>query len=289
VNAELAKLNFNDLLRFDSAVDLAGYAFNAYMRNGGQHLVKGYCLRCESKGCNTCPTDPDFKLTNISHGASTDDFLQATNQDKTDLSGWHNEGVLFLMESPSKNYDLYTEVEFNGHKKKPTTQWYWVHEEHEAYHYPEQFKGGVYGPLINSIIFTFKLGNAYLTNLVKCGLNNTDEDYKRLNEYNQDAVTTCYDAFLVREIAIVQPKVIFCFGSKVYDFLWQQYANAPFPWRVMPLPHPARAQMGFRRDLYRHSYYSMILEGLFEAGIITIDEAKERYGEFLKLSNRHNG
>jgi len=33
----------------------------------------------------------------------------------------------------------------------------------------------------------------------------------------------------------------------------------------------------------------MILEGLYEAHIISIDEAKEKYEEFLRLSDRRNG
>lgn len=288
MNDVLKRLNFNDLLQFDSGVELSTYDFKTHQNNGLNHPVKGYCLRCEAKGCNTCPGSKDFSLTNISHGASTDEILQATGQVNADFSGWHNEGVLFLMEGPSKDYDLYGEVEFNGYKKKPAKSWYWIHEEQDAYHYPDQFKGGVYGPLFNSIVFTFKLKNAYITNLVKCGLNDSYDNYKGIQHYNPETIKTCYESFLTKEIEAINPKVIFCFGRKVHNFLSEQYADAKFPWQVISLPHPARGQSGFSHELFRHSYYSMILEGLYQAGIVTIDEAQYKYSDFLKLSNRGN-
>jgi hypothetical protein len=285
---ELKQLNFNDLLLLDSSINLDTYDFNTYLQND-QHFVKGFCLRCEKKGCNTCPTDNTFELKNISHGASTDDILLATKQNCIDFSEWHSEEVLFLMEGPSKDYDIYEEVEFKGYKKRPTTLWYWVHKEQKSFSYPEEFQGGTYGTLFNSIIFTFKLRNAYLTNLIKCGLNNSEDNYKRIEDYNPESIKTCYENFLLKEIEIIKPKVIFCFGSKVYNFLWSRYSNDSFPWVVISLPHPARGQSGFSHNLFRHSYYSMILEGLYEGGIITISEAEKKYGEFLTLSNRDKG
>jgi len=225
---ELKQLNFNDLLQLDRSIDLETYDVEACLRKG-QHPIIGYCLRCENKGCNICPTDSTFVLKNISHGASAGDILRATRNTNMDLSDWHNEGVLFLMEGPSKDYDIYREVLFNGHKKCPTELWYWIHNENKNYSYPEEFKGGTYGTLFNSIVFTFKLKNAYLTNLVKCGLNNSSNEYKGIGDYNPETIKTCYENFLLKEIAILKPQVIFCFGSKVYDFLWEQYANEPFP------------------------------------------------------------
>ncbi len=285
---ELNQLNFNDLLILDSSINIDSYDFNVYLTNE-KHLITGYCTRCESKGCNKCPEDDSFELKNISHGASSDDVLLATKQNSTDFSGWHNEGVLFLMEGPSKGYDIYEEVEFNGYLKRPTQYWFWVNDDQEKLSYPQEFKGRVYGSLFNSIIFTFRLKNAYLTNLVKCGLNDANDGFKGIGKYSTESIDTCYENILLKEIEIVKPKVIFCFGSKVYNFLYRKYFDEKFPWIVISLPHPARGQQGFSHELFRHLYYSMILEGLYESGIITIEEAKEKYGDFLSLSNRNNG
>lgn len=288
MNKELKQLNFNDLLLLDSSINLDEYNFDIYKQNG-QHVVKGYCLRCETKGCNTCPTDNTFDLKNISHGASTDDILFATKQNDIDFSEWHNEGVVFLMEGPSRDYDIYEEVEFMNFKKRPTKLWYWVHEEQKHLSYPAEFRGGAYGKLFNSLIFTFKLRNAYFTNLVKCGLNNSKDNYKGIDDYNPDCLKTCYENFLLKEIEIIKPKLIFCFGSKVYDFLWRQYADEPFPWTVVSLPHPAGQRRGFKNEFYRHLYFSLILEGLYHSSIVTKEEAELKYGEFLTLSGRYNG
>ena len=288
MNKELNQLNFNDLLILDSSINVDSYDFNEYLKNE-KHQIKGYCLRCESKGCNKCPGNESFELKNISHGASSDDVLLATKQNNINFSDWHTEGVLFLMEGPSKGYDIYEEIDFKGYKKRPTQYWFWVHIEQERHSYPHEFKGGVYGSLFNSIIFTFKLRNGYLTNLVKCGLNDNNDGFKGIGDYNTECINTCYNSFLLKEIEIVKPKVIFCFGSKVYNYLLSKYSDEKFPWIVISLPHPARGQQGFSHELFRHLYYSLILEGLYESGIITIEEAKEKYGEFLLLSNRDNG
>ena len=285
MNNELKQLNFNNLLILDDKINIQEYNFNTYLKND-IHFLKGFCLKCEEKGCNVCPSDSNYKLQNISHGASSEDILQSTKQDDVDFSDWHNEGVLFLMEGPSKDYDIYQDVEFNGYNKRPAKLWYWIHEEQKPFSYPEEFKGGTYGTLFNSLIFTFKLKKAYLTNLVKCGLNSSDDNYKGIADYHPESPKTCYENFLLKEIEIIKPKVIFCFGSKVYNFLWDQFADEPFPWIVVSLPHPAGQRRGFKDEFYRHLYYSMILEGLFCAKIISKEDAERKYGEFLLSSKK---
>lgn len=288
MTAELKDINFRDILLLDDCIDIDTYCFDEYLKNE-KHIVKGYCTRCEEKGCNTCPTDETFKLTNISHGASTDDLLLATENSDLDFSDWHNEGVLFLMESPSVDgWGLYEELEFKGYKKRPAQLWYWLHENQEVKKYPTDFRGSRYGTLFNSIVFTFKLRNAYLTNLVKCGLNNMEGGFEGFRKYNQETIKTCYDNIFTREIACLNPKVIFCFGRNVYKYLYQQYHDEKFPWTVISLPHPAAGRFGFTDEWFRHTYYSMVIEGLYEAGIINLDEAKNKFGEFLTLSNRRN-
>jgi len=287
MNSELKQLNFNNLLILDDRIYLAEYDFNIYLNNK-QHFVKGYCLLCEKKGCNLCPTDNNFKLLYISHGASTDDILLATKQNDINFFNWHNEGVLFLMEGPSKDYGIYEEIEFTGYKKRPTKLWYWLHKEQTEYFYPEEFKGGTYGTLFISIIFTFKLRNAYFTNLIKCGLNNMEDDYKGIEYYNPESINTCYENFLLKELEIIKPKVVFCFGSSVFNHLDNLFPDE-FPFIVVPLPHPAGQRRGFKDEFYRHLYYSMILEGLYKSNIIKMDEAIKKYGEFLTLAEKNNG
>jgi hypothetical protein len=281
MNKQLKQLNFNDLLILNDSENIDSYDFNVYMQND-QHLVKGYCTKCEEKGCNICPQDSEYKLTNISHGASSDDIFLATEQEGIDFSDWHNDGVMFIMEGPSiDNWGLYEEVEFNGHKKRPARLWYWVHDKQEKFEYPKEFWGKTYGTLFNSIIFTFKLRNAYLTNFVKCGLNNDNNQFKGIKEYNYSSVTNCFENYLMKELEIVKPKVVFCFGSSVINNLNDMYPD-DYPFTVVGLPHPARARSGFKDEYYRHLYYSLILEGLYKAEIISKEQAQVKYGDFLE-------
>jgi hypothetical protein len=277
---ELRHINFNDLLVLDT--DIENYDFNVYMDND-KHIIKGFCTRCEEKGCNTCPTDNTFRLQNISHGATTDDILLATDQQTLDLTDWHKNGVVFLMEGPSVDWGFYEENEFNGFKEKPTKEWYWVHDKQAKHSYPDEFRGGRYGSLFNSIIFTFKLRNAYLTNLVKCGLNDDNNNYKGIGDYNYESLKTCVENILLKELEIIKPKVVFCFGSNVENYLWDLYPD-DYPFLVIGLPHPAGQRRGFKDEYYRHLYFTKILEGLYKADIISIDEAQAKFREFLTLT-----
>jgi len=182
---------------------------------------------------------------------------------------------MFLMESPSRIYDFYKPLVYNEILKNPTHEWYWVHRIQETKIFPEAFKGGEYGELINSIIFTFKLKNAYVTNLVKCGLNNDNKDYQGLDYYNWKSILRCYKNFLEDEIHIVKPKVIFCFGSKVETTLRKLLKDSTIA--IVGLPHPAGQRRGFKDEYYKHLYFSMITEGLYRVGILTLDEAKEMF------------
>ncbi len=57
--------------------------------------------------------------------------------------------------------------------------------------------------------------NAYLSNLVKCGMNNKKGDFKELEEYDSECVKTCVENILTKEIDAINPVVVFCFGNKV--------------------------------------------------------------------------
>jgi len=274
---DLNQLNFNNLLILDT--DVEKYDFNVYINND-KHKIIGFCTRCEEIGCNLCPTDNTFRLQNISHGATTKDILLATDQQNIELSDWHDEGVIFLMEGPSIDWGFYEENYYNGHKKKPTKEWYWVHDKQQKYSYPSEFKGGKYGSLFNSIIFTFKLKNAYLTNLVKCGLNNENNNYKGIKDYDYRSLQICVENILMKEIEIIKPKLVFCFGTNVENYLWDLYPN-DYPFIVIGLPHPAGQRRGFKDEFYRHLYFTKILEGLYKAGIIGLDEALINFSEFL--------
>jgi hypothetical protein len=274
----IKQLNFNSLLILDT--DVSKYNYEIYLKNNG-HKIKGFCTKCDEKKVNTCPKNKKFKLRTISHGASSQDFIQSINDKNIELTNWKEDSVIFLLEGPSVGHDFYGEEEYNGYVKWPTLEWYWVHNNQNKYVYPENFKGGTYGELFRSIIFTFCLKNAYFTNFVKCGLNDKDTNYLGINEYNPECLDICFNEYLLKEIKLIKPKIIFCFGSNPENKLWNYYPD-DYEFEVISLPHPAGQRRGFKNEFYRHLYFNVILEGLYNTGIYSLDETIEKYKLFLE-------
>lgn len=276
----LNEINFNRIIDFglDNPDE---YSFDDYYCNGCKHPdAKGYCVECEKLGIDKCIWDASFSLKNISHGSHTIDFLDSFNQ-KIDISGWNKAGVMFLMESPSKDYKIYKtkSIIINGEEytKRPSVQWYWIHDKSDKCEYPKYFKGSEYGTFVSSAIVTFRLANAYLTNLVKCGLNDeTGEKYKGIDDYNPECIDKCYELYLRKEIEIINPKVIFTFGSKVYNHLSNRLKDDSI--KIVGLPHPAGRQRGFKNEYYNVLYFCMIAKWLRKTDVI--DE--EFYLELMK-------
>ena len=113
-----------------------------------------------------------------------------------------------MYEAPSLDYGIYKEVPFQGYRKRPSKDWYWIHDDQEAVFYPERFRGGEYGGFVLSAIMSFRLANTYMTNLVKCSLNNPEGEFKGIKHFREECVQNCYENFLSREIELVKPLVI---------------------------------------------------------------------------------
>ena len=270
---ELRKLNFNKLITI-GVPDITGYSYDEYKANGFKHKsITGYCVSCEEKGCSTASDDAAYQLTTISHGAHSSDFFQAYKE-KQDISDWHHEPIMFVYESPGRNNDIYKKERYNGYDKQPSKTWYWIDSDWDRpIAYPEGFKGGVYGTFVWCATLTFKLANVYVTNLVKCGLNNAKGDYKNLDWFKDETVKTCYSNFLKEEIAILKPKIIFAVGSRVERKVRQFVKDLCL---VQQLPHPAAQQGGgLRDDHYKAIYFWGVVRALHKADIINTDECCE--------------
>jgi len=262
---DLRKLNFEKLISV-GVPDVTIYTYDDYKNNGYEHApINGYCISCEEKGCNISKDDDSYKLTNISHGAHSSDFFRAMKV-KQDTSNWHHDPVLFLYEAPSLDYGIYKEVPHEGYTKHPSKDWYWIHEDQEYVAYPERFRGGEYGGFVLSAIQTFKLANVYMTNLVKCGLNNEDDKFKGLSSFRDETITNCFSEFLEREISILKPKIIFAVGSAVEGWVKWFVKESYY---VQQLPHPAGRR---RNEHYKSIYFWGVTRALHKAGIINTDE-----------------
>ena len=269
--SDLRKLNFTDLISV-GVPDAKSYTYNEYKNNNYEHKpITGYCISCEEKGCHTAKDDDSYKLTNISHGAHSSDFFRALNGVES-VKGWHQQPILFVYESPSRDYGIYKPVDYKGYKKHPAKQWYWILEDQEMTSYPDRFKGGEYGGFVLSAIQTFRLANVYMTNLVKCGLNNEDGEFKGLSSFKEDTINNCYSNYLMREISIIKPKIIFAVGANV-EYWVRLFVEESF--YVQQLPHPAGRRRGFRDEHYKAIYFWGIARALHKAGVIDTDEGAD--------------
>jgi len=274
---QLRRLNFQDLISVGVA-DVDSYTFEQYRTNGYEHSpINGYCVSCEKKGIHTSSTDEGYRLTNISHGAHSSDFFLAM-KNRPDTSQWHQQPIVFIYESPSRDWGFYKEINHQEHQKHPTKEWYWIHSDLESVEYPSCFAGGVYGAFVLSAMMTFKLANVYVTNLVKCSLNNSKGDFQGLASFRGECVKNCYENILSKELAIIQPKVVFAVGSAVEWWIRQLLNDATF---IQQLPHPAGRRRGFRDEHYKALYFWLVVRALHKAGIIESDEGSQLARTYL--------
>ena len=276
--SKLRKLNFNKIIQVGFP-DVESYTFDSYRENGFEHKpIEGYCVSCEEKQIHTSAEDQSYRLTNISHGSHSSDFLQALTQ-RFDVKEWNDEPVVFIYESPSLDYDIYKKVAYNGYEKHPSKLWYWVYEELDPVSYPLCFSGGQYGEFVLSALLTFKLANVYITNLVKCGLNNSYGQFKGLGSYRDECIENCFEEVLSKELAIIKPKVIFAVGSAVADWVEWFIKDGPL---IQQLPHPAGRRRGFRDEHYKALYFWLVVRALHKCGIISLREGCELAKTFLE-------
>lgn len=216
------------------------------------------CFECENMGNNVSSVEKDNKKYNlryVSHGAHSLDFcasmgITITPKNEND---WNDIPVLFLFENPSIQYGTLYQDQPIKNKKYPAQQWYWINKNgyiKDDCVYPKYYKQLNYGGLIASLIKTFKLGNAYMTNVIKCSMN-TEDGQKSLGTYyyHNDCIKTCVNNILTEEVNILignnSPKklIIFAFGKQVYNLAINYLIPNPklkeIECQLCLLPHPA--------------------------------------------------
>lgn len=250
---ELHEINFNQIIKVNNYNDDFSltedyYNFNKYVGNGEykngsfKYEITGCCTKCDpnaildknEKWNKKDKTEydnyyKDYRLKYVSHGSHTLDFLNAANLNKKEIKHlfenkcWIDTPVLFLMENPSINYEIYEECA-NG--KFPTKTWYWIHRKMQKpsdINTDEYLKQGKYGEMVYSLICKYKLANAYLTNVIKCGLNghkNGKDDYLGTVWYKDECKNKCLNEIFSKEIETLiegyDQLKIFAFGSNAY-------------------------------------------------------------------------
>lgn len=104
---DIKTLNFDKLISINFEKSITEYNFNEYL-NKTKHQINGFCVDCEDKGLSVSPKDSSFRLQNISHGATTNDFLEATDKNSKDLDdSWKDGGVVFISKNKIKHTCLF--------------------------------------------------------------------------------------------------------------------------------------------------------------------------------------
>ncbi len=299
---ELHQVNFVDIIKYKD-LDLN----NVYEGAFGSREEMKKRFAAEENYCNLCDRDKSYepsdgnriegyRLTNISHGAHTLDFLHAFGLSEDEImarlnSEWIDDPVLFLMENPStdsksvdsKIYD-YAESDESKNGKRPAANWYWIHGNLEGgfrkgyYEDQRYLVQQQYGGMVASLIYQFKLGNAYLTNLVKCGISDArmengrfvESGYRNLDDYSNECKCKCMNQILKKEIKALcggkeplRPLRIFAFGDRpfwmIQDYLKNGNTGLQLKYQVYQLPHPASRE----KNMYRRHILRGILQEAF--------------------------
>lgn len=275
-------------LRFGKLIQYADPQNQSYTYDDGtkryirSDTPTAVCQECEANSVNKS-SDDEFSLQIVSHGIHSLDLFEI--QKFNDYSDYRDDAVMLVMESPASNLDACYKEEFDG--KHPAKVWWWADGKSTAKSttYPNEFSSKKYGDFFNSFVHTFKLRNAYMTNLVKCGmLKDSDHNkYGNLDKFPSECKNKCIENIFLNEVEALKPKVIFTLSSKVYNYLnekkvikriEEKLGTKPY---IVTLPHPARCRQGFTNEFYRTLWYCRTLEGMINAGIITDKEEQHKY------------
>ncbi len=292
---KLHEINFTEIIKYNNfdKANPSGFAFDAEQKRFKEYAI-GYCDLCENK-CD----DKFFKLNNISHGSHTIDFLHSFGFDDGNIRSlidgqeWRNDPILFLMENPSKDgghYD-YIYSDKNELRKRPASDWYWIHHsnkkafDQKLYEKDTYFVQGEYGNMVAALIYQYRLANAYLTNLVKCGISDARIDnngdfvetaYKNLSEYPTEYIKKCVDNILIEEIKVLcrsdgeklRPLRIFAFGDRPYSYIQEilkHYGkDIELKYQIYQLPHPAsRVKNYYRKFIFKGAINESLNNNIF--------------------------
>lgn len=261
-DSELQKINFTEILNY---VDMRKVE-NKY---DPPRECKGFCIACENE---RIVPESNVVLEQMSHGADTSDFESLLGELPTP---YKDISAVFLLESPGGYYENGEPRSCGGViKEPPVKHYYWTPPEPESCKkWPEDpySLANHYGPYFAYLLNFHRLKNAYITNVVKCSLAVSGE--KRFIPYNvvrdkqnRDTriLNKCFDLYLSRELKVLSPQHIFCFGGKVEKMLRYVDIQSRFPEvEIHGLYHPA-ARMSWKTLVDENN--SIIARALGEKG-----------------------
>lgn len=258
-------------------VEWSEYNRNAIRANAAE----GFCALCGAEESCVKKGNRKFNLKYICHGSHSLDFCRSIRKNnggklfddvRSHPEDWNFTPVLFLMENPSNQkkfgVEELTVYEQNEEGKCPSADWHWIYGGYneEELIYPKKFINGAYGGLIASVVRMFRLGNAYVTDAVKCSMN-CEEMFLGTDEYEPECVKKCCIENLKREIKLLTASgdrmIVFAFGIRATE-LAKEYCISDKTASIVSLPHPSSQRMS--NENRKYVYFSKIYKTLKNRG-----------------------
>ena len=279
----LHSLNFGKDELIEFAPDEKDYNFKRFIEEEkGTHGNKKITVCRKCGGCDLVQEDGTrCVFTRITHGTHTLDFLDAHGVDHDTVVAWSQKPVLFVMENPGAvdGGDLQLDC-----GRYISGRWYWVMgqygEPNGKFFYPQYFVQKEYGWMIYSVIRTFKMANAYVTNMVKCGMVSEEEkskkNYLTTDEYPNGIAQKCVENYLKREINCLRGEnkgenvIAFAFGERTYYHLKEALKDDLKSGKISLylLPHPAnRLANDYRKYVLFGKISRALLQNHFYDGV----------------------
>jgi hypothetical protein len=245
---ELLDLNFNKLLNYDLQELKNKGVLNSY---NPPLTCTGFCIECERKGF--VESVPD-NSSHMSHGCDTSDFEQILGQLRVSVIELdivpYDKPILFLLQDPGPYWESSKKFLFNGITKQPPTKhYYWTPHKLTSWPTPIWNKPGslgeYYGDYFAYLMVKHGLTNVYITNIIKCSFDPKPKDLKSVTDY-------CVEAFFSREIKIIKPQMVFCFGRTTEEIFRSKFHE----YDRLSLYHPsyiARPFGGTREEKVRRN------------------------------------
>lgn len=229
------------------------------------------CSLCwNSNCCDTQQTTPQHSY--IATGITSSDIIsELSNSGIRNVKNWHTGAVMFLAIEPTRKLGTSTATTASGATFIPfqsavqngisPNTW-----SHFTYTSVEE--------IFVAAVQLFQLKNACLSYVRKCHFPDIApaSDYVSLRNTSSKATTElCSTTFLLKELQLLQPTVVFCVEMDAQFALFQLLAKEglDISFEIMKLPKPSYTRlMGLRQNAFKHALFGLMAEGLVKAKVI---------------------
>jgi uracil-DNA glycosylase family 4 len=175
----------------------------------------------------------------MSHGCDSQDFTSVLGP--LPIEGRAVDApILFLLEEPGGDWESGQKIRFRACLKQPPNyHYYWSPGGHIWPTSLADLGDNFYGTYFAYLMRKHGLRNVYITNVVKCRWVAAADDARR---DKSPIVEHCTQRFLAREVTILKPRLVLCFGNDALAESQEVRRHCAPQCRVGTLLHPSYIQ-----------------------------------------------